>query len=162
MIAYIVHSLLWSITGFVVGWFAGRLGRDVHTLKETVMPEHPRPWYRRRISRDALFGIVIVVLAVLTVASSVLATWQLSAATQCQEQFNNQYRAALEVRSDAAARVRAAQRTFIQAISERPADPQQAALQRQAAISTYLAALDDADRRAGENPIPDVNPCRTR
>lgn len=130
---YLVQSLAWSLCGFLVGWLLGGLGREL-------IGAPMRVWSQRVI------GLVVIVMAVITMITSVSVNLRLERVTQCQAQFNADYRQALAERVDAANQEREAQRILIVSIT-RGTDDQQA-------LNGYLSALDAADANRRENPLP--------
>lgn len=160
MIVYVFHSLAWSLAGFVLGWAAGRLGRDVQQTREAVMPNHARPRTRPRprVHTEHITGAVVVVLALITMVTSVHTTRELQAATECQAHFNDVYRAALVERSESTANVRRAQTDMATALSAPGAELDNPPVRD--ALARYLDAIRrDEQSRAG-NPVPENTPCQ--
>src|SRR5690606_36698706 len=96
MTAYLLHSLAWSAAGFVLGWFLGRLGREVATIGETVTPAHARRSPRRiRLHTEYLIGLMVVQIAACTIAASMILNARLEKATDFHAAFNAVYSDAL-------------------------------------------------------------------
>ena len=162
MTTYLLHSLAWSAAGFVLGWFLGRLGREVATIGETVMPAHARRSPRRiRLHTEHLIGLVVVLLAACTIAASVVVNARLEKATDCQAAFNAAYSDALAERTEAANNERAAQRELLQAIVHGQAsDAEQRRAVARDAMTRYLERLRQVDQQRASNPLPETNCAR--
>lgn len=107
-----------------------------------------------RTSSDRYLGLVVVLIAVLTMFTAVSANVHLEHATACQAQFNQTYRDALAQRTDAATEEREAQRQLVIAVSD--ADPGN----NRAALDAYRSVLDRADAQRSANPVPTLRMCR--
>lgn len=157
MIAYVLHSLAWSLAGFVIGWGAGRLGREVQQTREAVMPNHTRTRPRPRVHLEHIIGAVVALLAIVTMLTSIHTTRELQAATQCQKHFNDIYRSALVERSDSTATVRRAQAEMAAQLSAPNAELDSAPVR--AALTRYLDAIRQDEQSRSQNPVPDNITC---
>lgn len=157
MIAYVLHSLAWSLAGFVIGWGAGRLGREVQQTREAVMPNHTRTRPRPRVHLEHIVGAVVALLAIVTMLTSIHTTRQLQAATQCQKHFNDIYRSALVERSDSTATVRRAQAEMAVQLSAPDAELDSPPVR--AALGRYLDAIRQDEQNRAQNPVPDNITC---
>lgn len=95
---------------------------------------------------ERVIGIVVVVLAVVTMLISVSVNAQLESVTACQSAFNANYRQALADRTEVANREREAQRTLIVSITQGGNDQQ--------ALNEYLNALNVSNANRRDNPLP--------
>lgn len=107
-----------------------------------------------RALSDRIAGMIVVVLALITMIAAVTANVHLEQTTACQAQFNQSYREALAERTDAATKERNAQRTLVLAVSD--ADPSN----NRAALDAYRTALDRADAQRHAHPVPSLRVCR--
>lgn len=131
--SYVFTSLAWSLCGFLAGWLLGGLGRDLIGA-----PLHL--WTERVI------GIVVVILAVVTMVTSVSVNARLENVISCQAAFNANYRQALADRNEATNQERDAQRKLILSITQGGNDQQ--------ALTEYLDALNATNANRAENPLP--------
>lgn len=157
MIVYVLHSLAWSLAGFVIGWSLGRLGRDVQQTREAVMPNHTHTRPRPRVHIEHVVGGVVVALAVITMLTAIHTTRELQAATECQRHFNDVYRAALVERSESTANVRRAQSDMAAALSAPGAELDNPPVRD--ALARYLDAIRRDEQSRSANPVPDNNTC---
>lgn len=164
---YVLHSLMWSGAGFVLGWLLGHLGREVSAMTQfrtgtngNSAARAARPQWLNYFGLERVIGLVVVVLATITMVVAVSVNSRLERVISCQAQFNSEYGAALTERTQAADQERAAQRKLLVTIlSAPPSDPPtRAALSRQA-MSEYINALNSADSRRNQNPLPHQRQC---
>jgi hypothetical protein len=159
---YVVLSLFWTLAGLGVGYWLGRAGR-LEALMTTPPTETPvvavvlDPAATKRRKRDYVIGLVIVLLAVASVASmSIVLTQQQryierqSAVVSCQNAYNRANSEAYAERAAAAAKERAGQRALLQAAFS----PTQDRAAAYAAYQQYLALLGQADEQREANPLP--------
>ena len=105
---YVIGSLMWSLFGLAAGYLLGHLEREVHQIKTKVVDEddvahpdvvplsdHHHPTHRQslveRVRRR--FGLLLLLLAFLTVAQMSAATIANREAIECQNAVNRQLRA---------------------------------------------------------------------
>lgn len=154
-LAYVLSSLVWSVGGFAFGFAVGRGLRSLDSInRKTPMPDNnepdsERPHRTRKPRTEQLFGVVLVVLAVLSVVGVGLQTWRLNEATTCQAAFNDAYTEALRKRTSAAATERNAQRELLLTMLNQPT-PDKA----RDALQTYLDSLARADQVRTDAQIP--------
>lgn len=156
MTVYVLHSLAWSLAGFVIGWAAGSLGRDVHQTREAIVPSHARN-RTARVHMGNIIGVVVVALALITLITGVHNTRGLQQATECQARFNDIYRAALIERSESTAHVRRAQTDMANALSAPGAELNSPPVRE--VLRRYLNAIRDDENSRTANPIPDNTTC---
>lgn len=114
----------------------------------------------RRLDLRQLIGLVVVILAAITMIMAVAVNRRLEVSISCQAQYNAEYRNALTERTEAANEERIAQRQLIVAITQNAStDPAVRKNQSRDALSTYLTSLNDADRKRDQNPLPAPRRC---
>lgn len=159
---YVLLSLFWTLAGLAVGFWLGRAGRlealvsTPEPVEAVVVLESAVPPSKRK-AREWVLGLVLVVLAVLSVSSMsvVLSNQQAyierqSAVVECQNAYNRANSAATAERADAAAKERAGQRAILQAAFS----PTQDRAASYAAYQQYIALLAQADSQRAANPLP--------
>jgi hypothetical protein len=195
-IFYVINSLVWSLVGGLAGFKYGQLYRDNVEIKrrlsmvESELPDTPdapapvapvRPprWkvLLHEPSSRQLVGVVVIIMAVLTVISGAFYSHQRNAESNCQTAYFNAYTEALRSRDDLATRSRAGLEAYIAAsndlwlgfLKNAPvAGGQSTDAQRAASIAIlndYLAKsrasiadLQEVDRAKQVFPIP-ANTC---
>lgn len=151
-VAYALASVTWGLAGLIVGYLLGR-ARPVNPLETSVPPASsaaPERPARRRLAwltTDHVIGVLVVLLAVLSVAFMAVSINRQEEAVACQARFNERFTAALRERSDAAAVERAAQRDLLTSVIT-PGDDHRGAIQR------YLDGLAAADAQRDATPLP--------
>lgn len=138
MTFYVVASMLWALAGLAVGFTLGRAGRVFQPPKESAVPHTTS-----RGMADRVVGLVVVIMAVVSVIAMSISINRQERIATCQADFNTRFAAALQERNDAAARERAAQRELLTSNGD-----------RRAAIDEYLRGLAEADQARAENPLP--------
>lgn len=157
MTAYIAQSLVWSLAGFILGWVLGRLGRGVQEMEEVLMPQQARRPWRSRVSPERVIGAVILVLAAVTMVTSVVAVNRLQTAAECQSRFNDIYRRALIERSESTSEVRSKQAQLATALAAENASLADPNVKQSLRIYLDAITADETSRKA--NPIPDNVRC---
>lgn len=141
----LVPDLIYSALGFVLGWIAGRIGRD--------MAHHePKPGWWPSV-RTGL-GILILLMTTYTMVTGVLAASHDRRVAACQAEINLRTQQALAERSDAARVERASQRNLLLTI-----EPGTTPQRRSQAIRDYVESLDEADRQRDLAPYPTPTEC---
>lgn len=153
---YVLLSLFWTVAGLVCGYYLGRAGR-VDPDREAVMvhaaTDTPAPaWWRRHLLGARLFGVLLVVLAVLTVIVGAQYVDRVANLAECVNAYQRANSDAAAARSDAAADERAGQRRLLDE-SFRPRDQRDPAA-LVAAYQEYVALLARADAQRDANPLP--------
>jgi hypothetical protein len=155
---HVVLSLFWTLAGLVVGYYLGRAGRlDRH--REAVMVHHaadtppPAPtWWRRHLVGSRLFGVVLVVLAVLSVLVGASYIERVAHLAECVNAYQRANSAAVVAQREASAKEREGQRRILDE-SFRPRDQRDPVALR-AAYEQYVALLAAADAQRTANPLP--------
>lgn len=103
-----------------------------------------------KISFDRALGIIIIVLAAVSVTFVAVQTMRLSDVTECQAEYNEAYTEAIKARSEAAREERQAQRVLWTTVlnAEIPVE------QKVAAFQVWLKSLDTADRARDRAVLP--------
>lgn len=182
MMAYVLNSAFWSAVGAVGGYLFGRMRRDVSELRKRVTMEQsnaPKTAVRgenssHRLTLQQILGLVVVVLALISIGTLRYQNARLSHAQACYVQLAHDTARALQARDVDSQRSRAASIDNNTAISRlvqgflSNANPSAAptAEQRQQAITslatyykasqTYSAALQALNQSAQAYPIPDA------
>lgn len=162
-LTYILNSAGWSVFGFLGGWFVARAGREVHEIKEIVVPDYPQPHTETKASKQSrilrFFGIMMVILSVVSVASAWVTIendrendLQKDEQLQCQVDFNTSILESFALYQEYAESDRQALLQFFTA-----GPPEQESEVVDAAgrvlVDTYFA--NDAKRK--KNPIPEID-----
>lgn len=103
-----------------------------------------------KASAERAFGLILVLLSVITVALVAVQTIRLGDVTECQATYNETYAKAIKSRSEAARSERQAQRTLWVTVLD-PAVPVD---DKRAAFGVYLKALDAADDVRDKADLP--------
>lgn len=181
--SYIINSVLWSAVGGIGGYYFGRMRRDVSELRKRVaMDQSDAPGAvaqgqrtHHRPTMQQILGVVVVVLALISIATVRYQNAQLAHAQQCYVQFVHDTAGALQARDADSQRAREANIGYLTAMSSlvqgflTSANPNSAptAEQRQEAVASlatffkanqsYSAALQALNRSAQTYPIPDAH-----
>lgn len=160
---YIARSAIWSIAGFAAGFLAGRTTRDVRRITDTTYrpPARgdtavPTRQPRHRPSGQFIVGLVVVVLAVATVAQGIVQSTALRHVVDCDQSYSDAVAAALDTRSDANSTAQNAMDELVNAIAatlSQPRTPQRDYAMRQA-LSGYIAARNRAKATLTTHPLP--------
>lgn len=163
MIEYVVSSLGWSLLGFIVGWITASLRKDVTAIKERVMPDEdparsgPEPDLRDpHTSTDRAtrwLGIIVALLAIVTVTQGVIAQRRIGEVTECQANFNSQFAEATAIRSKLATEDRLAlQNMLLSLYRQRGADE----ARRLETFKEWVVTVESNERERQENPLPEL------
>lgn len=166
MTFYVVHSLAWSLAGFILGWVLGQFGREVRQIGREVreierreigepMPEPEPRWKRPQI--EHIVGIVVVILAAITMVTAVASAARLQSVTECQSHFNTTYRNALAERTESTAKVRQAQVDMVVELGAPGSDLNSPEVRKYLNIYRDVLRQDDQARLA--NPLPPTVRC---
>lgn len=157
-----MSSLMWFFGGLLAGYTLGRIRRDVARVRDAVTNDELEPttqaarpvrWWRAlRSHRDLVLGVLLLMLAVGSVFSTVLANERLASVAECQSRANEQLRDAIADRANAQRQESDGQRRLLEATLGRAGTEQ--------AIRDYLAALDELDIARRANPLPEQVDCR--
>jgi len=114
----------------------------------------------RRAVAVRVVGVLLLVLAVVSTATGVVATIREREQVACQAQVNGelsqilaQLSKALTERSDASAAAQQAERDMLGVVL----DPRSTTDARRDALSKYYAGLQHSDTTRAKNPLPTVN-----
>jgi hypothetical protein len=169
-ITYVLHALAWSGIGYFAGYIVGKIGCEVHQVREAVAPssgdqEGWPPMRRRGDRRSLIFGAFLVGLAALTVLLSAISLVRLESLTRCQANYAEQAAEATQARTRAAEDDREALNLLVRRVTDAVASVPDADARRpqvQAALGDYTAAVREADaqREAQPFPAPPSEVCR--
>jgi hypothetical protein len=159
VLEYIVNSLGWSLAGFAAGWAVASLRRDVNTIKEAVMDDEDTrdsepP--RARMTVDTAtrwLGIVVALLAIVTVTQGVISQRRINAVTECQADYNNRFAEVSQRRAALAEEDRdALQRMLITLYQKRDATSEQ----RLRIFERWVETVQRNNRERTEHPLPQL------
>jgi hypothetical protein len=160
---YVLNALAWSLGGFALGYTFAAATRDLHSIKEAVVPEEtPRHAPLRPFIANRALGVLLVVMALITVVAVALATQRRSDISECQAEVNRDLITALAARSKIADNDRAALDALILAIVSNQDLPERKRqrLGREA-IDNYVATIAESKeaRAKVDMPQPDDYEC---
>jgi hypothetical protein len=154
-VLYVVNSLGWSLVGFAVGWLASSTRRDVRRIKEAVVPDDPgqRPdWSHPTGTATRWLGVVVAVLAVLTVATGYVTTRRVADVAACQADYNHRFTQVSQLRAQLADGDRAAQQNLLLTIYKERGN--QAAQLRAFTAWADTVQRNEVQRKA--HPLPEL------
>lgn len=165
MSPYVVNSLLWALVGLILGFFMGVLASDIHDIRRHMVVHSepdPAPRRRRPFHPWRLFGVILVVMSVLSVGASAIQTTRLNRIIECQAAYNDAFAESIRIRADATVQERNYQRdlwlAFLRNAPRTPGENNPAGRDASIrALNSYLKALDDANKARQVAPIPDRN-----
>jgi len=149
----VIDALLgtaYSLTGFVVGFLLGRVTREVHEIKETVVPETFAQEDAYHHTRATRLGIVVIILSLVTVVSSAMSTVAVYRQADCLREYNSRFTLAFNARATANDTDRKALNTMIVSIADRSLSQQE----RAAKFAAYVEQVKAGDRLRAEHPLP--------
>lgn len=168
VLLYAAQSAGWVTAGFLGGWLAGRAGRDLHTLAEAVEtaetgdttvgedPPSPPPRHRRRPRPEWVIGVVVLLLAITTVAQGIVESVAARRIVACQTAYVNAFADALDARTQASTDAQDALDQLVTTIggtfTSPPSPGRGQAVQK--AITDYLASRDRVKRQQRAHPYP--------
>lgn len=157
MIDYIVSSLGWSLLGFTVGWITASLRTDVTAIKERIVPDsNPTRAERHHESTDRAtrwLGIIVALLAVVTVTQGVVTQRRVGEVTECQAEFNAEFAETSTVRSRLANEDRLALQNMLLALyQQRGADE----ARRLETFKKWVRTVEASERERQRNPLPEL------
>ncbi len=135
----VVIRLLWSLGGFVLGYLVGRAGREARQGR--------RPWDAWRLVRDNVLGIVLVLIAVTGLV-------YYAQTVNCQQEFNERFRQAVNTVLSASLQQSKAQQELLLTITSTE-DP----VVEQRIIRQYIEATQRLNELRSRNIIPVESGC---
>lgn len=157
----VLASAAYSLAGFLVGFGLGRVSRDVHDIKESVVTE-PTRLVRRdphqhgfwRWTDNRVLGLGLLALSILTLVFAFIGSQKLTNQAQCQSEFNVRFGLAYQARAASADGDRNALNNLMLSIAGEPPTPQGRAKAR-AAFEHYIAQIKTSDATRRAHPLPD-------
>lgn len=153
-----LSGLAYSLLGFVIGYIIGKAGKEVHDIKEVVAPDHhaaheAKPTPKKRglmhsITKSRGVGVLLIVLALVTVLLSTLTAIDLRNQAECRDRYNVRMFQAFVARAKANDLDRASFNQMLYALN----DPD--ATKRRAAYVRYLADIKKTDAQRAKSPLP--------
>jgi hypothetical protein len=126
--AYLFNSLVWSAVGAFVGYHYCRMRLDITELKRRGNMEEtpqtvtdappPRWWDLHRPAIQRVVGIVVVVMALISVSSAVAYSRRLNSVSSCLASYVKAYNNVLADRDNFAEQSRSSLRDFITSDSD--------------------------------------------
>lgn len=126
--AYVLNSLIWSAVGAFAGYHYCRMRLDIAELKrrgnveETPLAETdstpPRWWDLHRPAIQRAVGIVVIIMALISVSSAVAYSRRLNSVSSCLASYVNAYNDVLRDRDNFAEQSRSSLRDFITSDSD--------------------------------------------
>jgi hypothetical protein len=192
--SYVLNSLIWSFVGGLIGYQYCKMKLDVTRLKrhthledggeESAVPtvEPQRLWFAlHRPTAQNVIGLVVILMAVISIVSVVLYIRQVNAVSKCLTDYQAAYNNVLRDRDQVSAQSRDSLRGFIIAsdglwkglvLNAPPPGQESSTAQKEAqraaslaVLNTYftgstkaVAALDAVDQARQKFPLP-VNLC---
>lgn len=146
----VLTGLVYSVAGFMGGFTVGRLTREVHEIRETVMPDT----FARKDSDGSQhatkLGVAIIILSLLTVISAAFTAVQAKRQAQCQRDYNARFVEAFQARARAADADRAALNTMIIRIANQKSTP----AERKRVVAEYVQSIEAGDAARKAHPLP--------
>jgi hypothetical protein len=153
-----LSGLAYSLLGFVIGYIIGKAGAEVHDIKEVVAPGHhpaheAKPTPRKQglmhaITKSRGVGVVLILLALVTVLLSTLTAIDLRDQAQCRDRYNTRFFQAYVTRSKAADADRNSFNQLLYALN----DPDPA--KRRVSYQKYVDETKQTDAQRKKNPLP--------
>lgn len=162
-ISAIVANIVFSIGGFILGFYVALIRLRVERNPENIMDgDKTTTRTEPHFTAGQILGVLILLLAVGSTVTSVMASSDQRRSAQhlqriaaCQAEFNKVYRLALTERSEAANAERKAMRAMLAVILD-PASTEQT---RREAVERYDTALRQAETTRQQNPLPTNDRC---
>jgi hypothetical protein len=160
---YIVNGIIWSAAGFIVGWLAGRISRDITRIarftnaaaEEDTVPLSSTMAARLSRSYRLAVPILVVVLGIATAVQGAYQAAGLQRVSDCQTAYSSGFADALDARSSASADAQTALDALMTKVGgalEHSNVGSRAEVQQ--AVDDYLAARAKAKRTQEQNPYP--------
>lgn len=147
----LLPSFSWSIIGFVVGWLVGREMLFLSQIREAVVPEEEIERTEPKLPSakgNRLLGIVVICMAMFTVAQGSYYAWDRNRQTDCQAQYNKDFAATLRKRAQWADEDKAAEiKLFTDLLAAKPGTGAKI-------LQDYLDTTARTDKLRAENPLP--------
>lgn len=159
---YITESASWAVVGFVGGYILGRVALTAPTgammtsdPPDATGPAHARR-HRWRPTGQQLLGIVVFILALVTVAQGLIQTTVTRRIVECQQQYANQFADALDARTAASNNTQNALDTLVSTVGHVLDEPPsaQASAELSHAVTAYLNTRATLKREQQEHPYP--------
>lgn len=90
----VLSSLIYSVIGFALGWFAGRQARNIEQIHHAVVHEGDKDAKVKRPRGPVLtqeLGVVMIIIAIVIVAQASIFTYKQHQATECLAHHNSQF-----------------------------------------------------------------------
>lgn len=157
VIEYVISSVGWSLVGFVGGWLVASLRSDVTVIREAVVHddehiEHEHELPRRADIATRVLGIVVALLAIVTVVQGVVSSRRDAEIVDCQTDFNTEFARVVSLRSELTDADRDALENLMLTLNEQAND--RAA--RREAFDQYVDTIRATRAQRAEHPLPEL------
>lgn len=162
---YLAQTCAVAVVGFVLGYFAGRAARDVHTIASAVtergseVERTRRKW--RGINSNIVVALVVFTLGILTVVQGLVHGAGIRRIADCHAAYANRLADAIEARSTGSQQAQDAldelMTTFGRLAASPPADAADLARRQEesrTAITNYVAKRAESKAVQRNNPYP--------
>lgn len=149
MIEQLLVGFVYSLSGFVIGFLAGRVTREVHEIRETVVPESFVTNDDHGLHATRL-GVAVIVLSLLSVFGMAVTGYQAKQQADCQSAYNARFFEAFQARARANDQDRNALNELILSFD----DPKLTPESRREAFSTYVESVRAANAERQRHPLP--------
>lgn len=161
---YLVGSVIWSLFGFAAGYMFAELTRKIDTIKETVVDEVKTVEYTgpdrrargRRFRRvdtfvtGRWFGIIIIMLSLLTVVQTAVITDRQRQLNRCLADYNAAVVRTQQARAEIADKDRRALVVMVTSVLGGKTSAQVTK-----ALDTYVETIAKNDAERTANPLPE-------
>lgn len=151
---YFVNSTAWSALGFIVGWFVAsthRIERGNAVPNSTFIAVHGHRMTTQVATR--IIGIIVLLLAIFTVAQNTSTARHLNEVTDCQARFNHEFAEVSTLRAQLADQDRKALQNMLLALyQQRDAT----ARKRLRTFQQWVKTVERNERERRENPLPEL------
>jgi hypothetical protein len=145
----VLAGCIYSLAGFLVGFLVGRITREVHEIRESVVPD-------TFASKDdhgqhaTKLGVVVIILSLLTVLGATFTGVQAKRQADCQNDYNARFVEAFQARAKASDADRSALNAMILGL----ADTTTSQAERRAIFLGYVDQVKKSDATRKANPLP--------
>lgn len=153
---YAAESAAWALAGFVGGFTLGRAVRDSYRQTGAIVTTHATGKRSWRPSAQWVLGVVVILLAIVTVLQGIVQGAATRHVVECQQQYSDAFSAALDARTNATNTAQNALDQLVttvgHALSEPPTAQRGADVQK--AITAYLNSRAALKQQQQQHPYP--------
>lgn len=162
---YIAESAVWAVTGFAAGFILGRVARDAYRASSRADPPvetgapvstHASGKRRWRPTTQWVLGIIVILLAIVTVVQGIVESAATRHVVDCQQEYSNAFADALDARTVSSGQAQDALDTLVTTVGHALSEPPtaQRAADVQKAITAYLASRAALKTEQQQHPYP--------